>query len=70
VGEVDLGFDFFFAMGGARRRLRPTRRCIGAATKMLAHQVRFVVFKGTGVRFLLRDTHRGQSVKNFLALDF
>src|SRR5450755_2279774 len=37
---------------------------------MLAHQIRFVVFQRTGVRFLLRDTHRGQRVKNFLALDF
>jgi len=67
--EVDLGFDLFFAVSGTRRRLRRTRRRVGAAAEMLTHQVRFEVFQGTGMRFLLRDTHRGQHVKNFLAFD-
>jgi len=68
--EVDLGLDLFFAGSGARRWPRRTRRCIGTAAEMFPHQVRFVIFQRTGVRFLLRDTHRGQCVKNFLALDF
>jgi len=37
---------------------------------MFPHQFRFVILKRTGVRFFLRDAHRGQNVKNFLALDF
>jgi hypothetical protein len=40
------------------------------ATDIFPHQLRFVVFQRTGVRLLLRDAHRDQSVKNFLALDF
>jgi hypothetical protein len=67
--EVDLGLDLFFAMSGTRRRLCRTRRRIGAAAEMLPHQIRFKVLQGTGVRFFLRDTHRGQHVKNFLAFD-
>ena len=58
-----------FAVGGTRSRLR-TRRRVGAAAKMFPHQFRFVLFKRTGVRFLLRDAHRGQHVKNLFALDF
>jgi hypothetical protein len=68
--EVDLGLDFFLAASRTRRRLRRTRRRIGTAPEMPPHQFRFVIFQRTGVRFLLRDTHRGQRVKNFLALDF
>ncbi len=68
--EVDLGLDLFFAVSGTRRRLRRTRRRVETAPEMAPHQVRFMVLKGTGVRFLLRDAHRGQYVKNFLALDF
>jgi hypothetical protein len=41
--EVDLGFDLFFAVSSARRRLRRTGRRIGAAAKMPPHQFRFVV---------------------------
>lgn len=37
---------------------------------MFPHQFRFVVFQRTGVRFLLRNTYRGQRVKNLFALDF
>jgi len=68
--EVDLGLDLFFAVSGARRRPRRTGRCVRAAAEMLPHQFRFEVLKRTGVRFFLRDAHRGQHVKNFLALDF
>jgi hypothetical protein len=70
VREVNLGLDFFFAVSSASRSPRRTRRRIGAPAEMLSHQVRFEVFQRTGVRFLLRDTHRGQYVKNFPALDF
>jgi hypothetical protein len=68
--EVDLGLDLFFAVSGTRRSLRRTRRRIGAAAEMLPHQFRFMLFERTGVRFFLRDAHRGQHVKNFSALDF
>jgi hypothetical protein len=68
--EVDLGLDLVFAVSSTRRSLRRTGCRIRAAAEMLSHQIRFVVFQRTGVRFLLRDTHRGQHVKNFLALDF
>ena len=37
---------------------------------MLADQFRFVFFQRTGVRLLLGNAHRGQHVKNLLALDF
>jgi len=67
--EVDLGLDAFFAVGGTRS-LRRTGRPLEAATEMLPHQFRFVLFQRTGVRFLLRNAHRGQHVKNFFALDF
>jgi hypothetical protein len=70
VREVDLGLEFFFAVSSASRRPRRTRRRIRASAEMLSHQVRFEVFQRTGVRFLLRDTHRGQYVKYFPALDF
>ena len=68
--EVDLGLDLFFAECGTRRRPRRIRRCIGTVAEMFPHQVRFVIFQRTGVRFLLSDAHRGQYIKNFLALDF
>jgi hypothetical protein len=70
VREVDLGLEFFLAMSSASSSLRRTRRCVRAAAEMLSHQIRFEVFQRTGVRFLLRDTHRGQYVKYFPALDF
>jgi hypothetical protein len=67
--EVDLGLDLFFAASGTRG-FRRTRRRVGSAAEMFAHQVRFVIFQRTGVRLLLCNAHRGQHVKNFLALDF
>ncbi len=66
--EVDLGLDLVFAASGTCS-FRRTRR-LGSAAEMFPHQFRFVIFQRTGVRFLLRNTHRGQHVKNFLALDF
>jgi len=69
IRQVNLGLDAFVAVGGTRS-LRRTRRSLGAAAEMLPHQFRFVIFQRTGVRFLLRHAHRGQHVKNFLALDF
>jgi hypothetical protein len=68
--EVDLGLDLFFAVSRTGRRSRRTRRRLGAAAEMPSHQVRFVIFQRAGVRFLLRDAHRGQHVKNLFALDF
>jgi hypothetical protein len=68
--EVDLGLDLFFAVSGTRRRPCRTWRRIGAAAEMPPHQVRLVIFQRTGVRFFLRDAHRGQNVKNLFALDF
>ncbi len=67
--EVDLGLDLVFAASGTRS-FRRTRRRLGSAAEMFPHQFRFVIFQRTGVRFLLRNAHRGQHVKNFLALDF
>jgi hypothetical protein len=69
VGEVNLGLDAVIA-GRTARGLCCTRRGIGAAAKMLTHQIRFVIFKRTGMRFLFRYTNRGQDIKNFPALDF
>jgi hypothetical protein len=66
--EIDLGLDLFFAARGTRG-FRRTRRRVGTAAEIFAHQVRFVIFQRTGVRLLLRNAHRGQHVKNFLALD-
>jgi len=37
---------------------------------MFPHQVGFVIFQRTGVRFFLGYAHPGQDVKNFPALDF
>lgn len=68
--QVDLGLDLVFAVSETRRWPGRTRRRIGTAAKMFPYQVRFVIFQRTGVRFLLSDAHRGQCVKNFLALDF
>jgi hypothetical protein len=72
VREIDLGFDFVFAgaVTGAGGGPRGTCGSIGAATKVFAHQVGFVVFQRTGVCFFLGDAHRGQDVKDFPALDF
>jgi hypothetical protein len=67
--EVDLGLDLFFAASGTRG-FGGTRRRVGSAAEMFSHQFRFVIFQRTGVRLLLRNAHRGQHVKNFLALDF
>jgi hypothetical protein len=69
VREVDFGLDPFVAVSGTRS-LRRTGRPLGAAAEMFPHQLRFMLFQRTGVRFLLRDAHRGQHVKNFFALDF
>jgi hypothetical protein len=69
VRQVDLGFDLLFAISRTRRRFCRTRRRVGTAAEMFPHQIRLEVFQGTGVRFLLRDTHRSQHVKNFLAFD-
>lgn len=66
--EVDLGLDLVFTASGTCGFRRARR--LGSAAKMFPHQFRFVIFQRTGVRLLLRDPHRGQHVKNFLALDF
>ena len=68
--EVDLGLNLVFAASSPRGLRRTRRRRFGSAAEMFPHQFRFVIFQGTGVRLLLRDAHRGQHVKNFLALDF
>jgi hypothetical protein len=70
VGEVDLGLDLFFAVSGARRSSRGTRRRFEAPAKMFPHQVGFEIFQRAGVGFLLGYAHRSQHVKNFPALDF
>jgi hypothetical protein len=69
IRQVNLGLDLFFA-ASATRSLRRTWRRLGAAAQMFPHQFRFVLFQRTGVRLLLGNAHRGQHVKNFLALDF
>ena len=56
-------------MSGTRSGLR-RRRALAVAAEMFPHQLRFVIFQGTGVGFFLRNAHRRQHVKNFLALDF
>ncbi len=70
MGEVDFSLDFFFAVRGSGSGLRRTGRRVGTAAEMFSHEIRFVVFQGAGVRFLLRDAHRAENVKNFPALDF
>ncbi len=67
--EVDLGLDLVFTASGTRSLGRTGRR-LAAAAEMFPHQFRFMLFQRTGVRLFLRDAHRGQHVKNFLALDF
>jgi hypothetical protein len=67
--KVDLGLNAFVAVRGTRSSRR-TRRRVEAAPEMSPHQFRFVIFQRTGVRFFLRDAHRGQRIKNFPALDF
>jgi hypothetical protein len=69
IGQINFGLDFFFAVAGGPRLLRRARSGL-AGTKMLANQLRFVLFQRTGVRLLLGNAHRRQHVKNFLALDF
>ena len=69
IRQVDLGLDPLVA-GNSARSLPCTRRRLGAAAEMFPHQFRFVIFQRTGVRFLLRNTYRGQRVKNLFALDF
>ncbi len=69
--QIDLGFDLVF--GVRRRGTRSSCRggsAFGAGAKMLADQFGFVFLQRTRVRLLLRDTHRGQHVKNLFALDF
>jgi hypothetical protein len=67
--EVDLGFDFFFAVTNGARSFGRTRSGLAGA-KTFANQFRLMFFQRTGMRFLLRNAHLRQHVKNFLALDF
>jgi hypothetical protein len=68
IRQVNLGLDAFVDGRGARG-LRRTRRRLRAAAEMFSHQVSFVIFQRTGVRFLLRDADYSQRVQNFSALD-
>jgi hypothetical protein len=70
VRQIDLGFDFFFAVTGGPRGFARARSGFAAGAKMLPNQFRFILFQRTGVRLLFRNSYRGQGVKNFLALDF
>src|ERR1700690_121555 len=69
--QIDLGLDLVLNIGGrsARRPCR-TRSGFGAGAKILADEFGFVVLQRTRMGLFLRDTHRGQHVKNLLALDF
>jgi hypothetical protein len=69
VGEVNLGFDFFFAAQWARGLGRMRRR-FGQAAEMTPHLFRFVLFERTGVRLLFGHSGKRQHVENGLALDF
>jgi hypothetical protein len=69
LGEIDLGLDFIAASGtGARRFARRMR--FATAAEISAHLFGFMVFKRTGVGFLLGDTHLCQRIENCFALNF
>jgi hypothetical protein len=69
VGQIDFGFDFFFAAKWARglgsRRLRFVR-----AANVGPDLYRFVLLDRTGVRFFLRHPDLHQRVENGFALNF
>jgi hypothetical protein len=67
--QIDLGLDLFFAVDGGACSFGRARSGVTTRTEMLPNQFRFMLFQRTGVRFLFRNSHRGQGVKNFLALD-
>jgi hypothetical protein len=70
VGEIDLGFEFFFAVLGGAGGPGGCGRGVAAGTNIFAHQFGFVVFERTGVRFLFGNADGREGVKNFPALDF
>ena len=69
IGKIDLGFDLIhFNAAGARVPGRGLRFALSA--QVGAHLLRFVLFHGTGVRFLLSNAYFRKCVENRFAFDF
>jgi hypothetical protein len=69
VGEIDLGLDLIAFSAAGTRLLRGRLRFAGS-TQIGAHLLRFVLFHGTGVRFLLSNAYFRKCVENRFAFDF
>jgi hypothetical protein len=68
VGEINLGLSALGIGPGGASRLRTL--AVARTLEMRAYFFCFIVFKRTGMRLLLGDTHRGQHVENRFAFDF
>jgi len=66
--KIDLGLDLV-GTGRARRRLG-ARLGFAGSTEMTPYFLCFMLFEGTGMGFLLRDSNLWKYVKYGLALDF
>jgi hypothetical protein len=69
IGEIDLGLNLI-AFNAARARV--FRRGLGFAgdAQVSPHLLRFVLFNGTGMRFLLSNAYFRKCVENRFAFDF
>jgi hypothetical protein len=69
IGEIDLGLNLIAVYAaGARVFGRGLR--FAETAQVGAHLLRFVLFHGTGVRFLLSNAYFRKCVENRFAFDF
>jgi hypothetical protein len=69
VGEIDLGLNLIAIDAAGARLFRGSLRFASGA-QISAHLLRFVLFHGTGMRFLLSNAYFGKCVENSFAFDF
>jgi hypothetical protein len=69
IGEIDLGLNLI-AIDAAGARLLRSSLCFAGGAQIGAHLLRFVLFNGTGMRFLLSNAHFRKCVENRFAFDF
>jgi hypothetical protein len=66
VRQVNLGLEAFRSAGGDTRHVPGARLVL---LEVLLYAFRFVLFNGTGVRFLFGYTDLGKNVEDLSALD-
>ena len=69
IREINLGFNLI-AFNAARARVFRRGLRFAGGTQINTHLLRFVLFNGTGMRFLLSNAYFWKCVENRFAFDF